>query len=135
MRVLATGLATYPDVTVVCGELELDPENRDTVINPRVVVEVLSDSTEKYDRGVKLQHYRQIPTLGAVVLVWQHEHRIEVWEREADGTWAARASGAGETAAIAAIGCTLASTRSIVTRSASVTATRRAAPARAAASR
>jgi len=108
VRVLATGLATYPDVTVICGELEVDPENRDTAVNPRVVVEVLSDSTEKYDRGVKLQHYRQIPSLGAVVLVWQHERRIEVWERAADETWAAHASVAGETARIATIAATLA---------------------------
>ena len=107
VRVLATGLATYPDVTVVCGALELDPANRDTAVNPRVVVEVLSTSTEKYDRGVKLQHYRQIPALAAVVLVWQRERRIEVWEREADGTWAARASGPGETASIATVACTL----------------------------
>jgi Uma2 family endonuclease len=107
VRVLATGLATYPDVTVVCGELEVDPANRDTAVNPRVVVEVLSDSTEQYDRGVKLQHYRQIPTLGAVVLVWQHERRIEVWERDDTGTWNAQASGAGETAHVEGIGCTL----------------------------
>ncbi len=84
------------------------PANRDTAVNPSVVVEVLSDSTEKYDRGVKLQHYRQIPSLGAVVLVWQHERRIEVWERGADGTWAARASGSGETARIEAVACSLA---------------------------
>lgn len=108
VRVLATGLATYPDVTVVCGELAVDPENRDTVVNPRVVVEVLSDSTEKYDRGVKLQHYRQIPALGAVVLVWQREHRIEVWERNSDASWTARASGDGETARVDVIACTLA---------------------------
>jgi Uma2 family endonuclease len=108
VRVLATGLATYPDVTVVCGELHVDPENRDTAVNPCVVVEGLSDSTEKYDRGVKLQHYRKIPSLGAVVLVWQREHRIEVWERGADDTWAARASVDGETAEIMAIACTLA---------------------------
>ena len=107
VRVLATGLATYPDATIVCGELALDPANRDTVVNPRIVVEVLSDSTEKYDRGVKLEHYRQIPALGAVVLVWQRERRIEVWEREAAGTWAARASGPGETARIASVACTL----------------------------
>lgn len=108
VRVLATGLATYPDVTVVCGELAVDPANRDTAVNPSVVVEVLSDSTEKYDRGVKLQHYRQIPSLGAVVLVWQHERRIEVWARGADGTWAARPSGSGETARIEAVACSLA---------------------------
>jgi Uma2 family endonuclease len=108
VRALATGLATYPDVTVICGEPELDPENRDTVTNPRVVIEVLSNSTEKYDRGVKLKHYRKIPALGAVVLVWQHEQRIEVWSRGVGDAWVAHASGPGERAEIAVIDCTLA---------------------------
>lgn len=108
VRVLATGLAAYPDVTVVCGEPELDPDDEDTVTNARVVVEVLSDSTERFDRGLKMKHYRQIPKLGAVVLVWKREQRIEVWERQSDDAWIATASGARETAAITAIGCTLA---------------------------
>ena len=107
VRVLATGLATYPDVTVTCGDLEIDPENRDTVTNPKVVVEVLSESTAKYDRGLKLKHYRQVPALGAVVLVWQDDQRIEVWARQADDTWTAQASSRGETAAITCIGCVL----------------------------
>lgn len=107
VRVLATGLAAYPDVTVVCGALELDPENRHTVTNPRVVIEVLSDSTERWDRNVKLQHYRQVPALAAVVLVAQRERLIEVWSRGADGEWASRASGPGEIAEIPAIDCTL----------------------------
>ena len=54
VRVLATGLATYPDVSVVCGRMEIDPENRNTITNPIVLVEVLSDSTESYDRSIKL---------------------------------------------------------------------------------
>jgi Uma2 family endonuclease len=107
VRVRATGLATYPDVTVVCGELELDPQNEDTVTNPTVIVEVLSDSTERYDRGVKMRHYQQIPTLAGVLLVSQHEPRIEVWERQTDETWTMQANGPGGTAAIAAIDCTL----------------------------
>lgn len=107
VRVLATGLATYPDVSVVCGEPALDPESKHTVTNPRVVVEVLSDSTEHYDRGLKLTHYRQIPSLGAVVFVWQREQRIEVWSRGADDAWTACASGPGETAEIPVVECTL----------------------------
>lgn len=107
VRVLATGLAAYPDVTVACGALELDPENRHTVANPRVVVEVLSDSTERWDRGLKLEHYQKIPALAAVVLVAQREQRIEVWSRAGNGTWSARTSGPGETAEIPAIDCTL----------------------------
>lgn len=108
VRVLATGLATYPDVSVVCGEPELDPESKHTITNPRVVVEVLSDSTEEYDRGLKLEHYQQIPALETVVLVAQREQRIEVWSRGDDGVWTSRSSGPGEVAAIPAIQCTLA---------------------------
>src|SRR4051812_20568072 len=59
IRVLATGLASYPDVTVVCGALRTDPESADTVTNPMVVVEVLRDSTMDYDLGEKLEHYRK----------------------------------------------------------------------------
>src|SRR5258708_31296765 len=69
IRVLATGLATYPDVTVVCKPVELDPLDRHTVTNPTLVVEVLSPSTAAYDRGEKLAHYQQIPSLREVVLV------------------------------------------------------------------
>lgn len=88
VRVAATGLATYPDITVVCGHLELDPEDikQHTVINPSVVVEVLSPSTEEYDRGEKLLNYQQIPSLREVVLVAQDERRVEVWRR-GEGGW------------------------------------------------
>ena len=100
VRVLATGLATYPDVTVVCGELERDPESPATVVNPRVVVEVSSDGTEAYDRGQKLDHHRRIPSLAAVVLVSHRTPTIEVWERTADGAWRRREFVAGQAAEI-----------------------------------
>ena len=87
VRVKATGLATYPDVTVVCGPNELDPDDRNTVLNPNLLVEVLSDSTERYDRGTKLQHYQQIETLQEVVLLSHREPRVEVFRREAEGSW------------------------------------------------
>jgi Uma2 family endonuclease len=103
VRVLATGLATYPDVTVVCGDLEPDPESATTVANPRVVVEVLSDGTEGYDRGQKLDHYRSIPSLAAVVLVSHRAPAIEVWERRPDGGWGRREFGAGQVAEIEAL--------------------------------
>jgi Uma2 family endonuclease len=103
VRVLATGLATYPDVTVVCGDLERDPESRATVVNPRVVVEILSDGTEAYDRGQKLDHYRRIPSLAAVVLVSHRTPAIEVHERMPDGAWRRREFSAGHTAEIEAL--------------------------------
>jgi Uma2 family endonuclease len=87
VRVLATGLVTYPDVTVVCGPYETDPDSPTTVTNPRVVVEVTSDSTEEYDRGEKLESYKQLATLAAVVFVSHRERLIEVIERGEEGQW------------------------------------------------
>jgi Uma2 family endonuclease len=88
VRVIATGLATYPDVTAVCGALETDHEDRNAVINPRVVVEVLSEGTEEYDRGEKLKHYKMIPSLDAVVIVSQARRHIELWQRSEPWTFA-----------------------------------------------
>jgi Uma2 family endonuclease len=90
VRVLATGLATYPDVSVVCGSIERDPEDEHSVTNPVVIVEVLSDSTEAYDRGEKFAHYRRIPSLRDYLLVSQHKPRIEHYRRNDDGTWTFR---------------------------------------------
>ncbi len=108
VRVVETGLATYPDVTVVCGELERDPENRDAATNPKLVVEITSDSTERYDRTTKLAHYQRIPSLDAVLLVSHRERRIDVWLRAADDSFSASGFGAGECASIPALGVTLA---------------------------
>jgi Uma2 family endonuclease len=107
VRVLATGLATYPDVTVVCGPMERDPESADTVTNPRLVVEVTSKGTEAYDRGEKLDQYRSISSLQAVVLVCHRKPEIEVWEPAADGTWGSRSFGSGQTAEVQALGVRL----------------------------
>ena len=87
VRIRSTGLATYPDVTVVCGALETDPENTSTVTNPTVIVEVLSPSTESYDRGEKLEHYRQVESLRECVLVAHDRRRIELWRRGPGGEW------------------------------------------------
>jgi Uma2 family endonuclease len=85
VRVLATGLATYPDVTIVCGELQRDPEGPSTVVNPKLVVEVLSDSTAAYDRGEKLEQYKLIESLQAVLLFSQTSQRVELHERAERG--------------------------------------------------
>lgn len=89
VRVLATGRATYPDVTVVCGELEGDPVDPSgaTITNPTVLVEVLSASTEHDDRGSKWLHYQLIPALQEYVLVSQSEPRVERYRRLPDGRW------------------------------------------------
>ena len=103
----ATELVTYPDVSVVCGSLERDPIDRTghTVVNPKVLIEVLSPSTADYDRGEKLVHYKQLPSLEAIVLFDHAAERAELWQR-AGTEW--RRSEHTELVPIAAIGCTLA---------------------------
>lgn len=87
IRVRATGLGTYPDASVICGKVQLDPDDdtKTTAVNPRLVVEVLSPATEAYDRGEKLEHYKKLPSLEEVVLVSHSSRRIEVWRREKRG--------------------------------------------------
>jgi len=102
VRVLATGLVTYPDLSVVCGALQTSPEDRNAVTNPALLVEVLSDGTEKYDRGERFAHYRHLPTLKDYVLVSQHTRRIEVYSREGDH-WALRIAEAGQSVALTAM--------------------------------
>lgn len=87
VRIQPTGLYTYPDASIVCGELEFDDERQDTVVNPTVIVEVLSDSTEKYDRGRKADHYRQVASLQELVLIAQDYSHVERFTRQADGSW------------------------------------------------
>ena len=81
IRVSATGLTTYPDVSVVCGARETDPDDQNTVVNPRLIIEVLSPSTAAYDRCEKLRHYQQIESLREVVLVDHASRSLEVARR------------------------------------------------------
>lgn len=88
LRVLATGRATYPDVSMVCGPIEFDPAdpNGTTITNPSLLVEVLSPSTEEVDRGAKLEDYQLISSLEEYVLVSQYP-RIEIYRRLSSGSW------------------------------------------------
>src|SRR5258708_28772461 len=79
--VVATGLDTYPDVTVVCGQEERDEGDRLALTNPIVIVEVTSDGTEGYDRGAKLEHYKQIGSVREIVFVSHREPAIGVLRR------------------------------------------------------
>ena len=81
------GLATYPDVSIVCGELELDTQDVDAIVNPRVIFEVLSKSTESYDRGKKFDFYRQLDSLCEYVLISQEEAQVECFTRQSNGDW------------------------------------------------
>lgn len=87
VRSKATKLSTYPDVTVVCQKIEVDADDSHGVLNPTLIVEVLSESTEGYDRGAKAAHYRRIPSLREYVLVGQGEPLIEVYRRNERGNW------------------------------------------------
>jgi Uma2 family endonuclease len=96
VRIDATDLSTYPDVTVVCGDFQHSDIDRNAVINPILLVEVLSESTEAYDRGEKFAHYRRLPSLREYVLVSGTEPRLESYARNAAGEWVLHEAGPGE---------------------------------------
>ncbi|HEX6083146.1 MAG TPA: Uma2 family endonuclease [Thermoanaerobaculia bacterium] len=96
----SAGLATYPDASVICGPLQQhEPSPKATAINPAVLVEVTSDSSEEYDMGAKLEYYRTIPTLREYVVVSHRQRRVTVHTRGADAQWTSRdVVGGGELA-------------------------------------
>jgi len=102
VRAASSSRYTYPDITVVCGQQIVENTKPETLLNPTVLVEVLSDSTEAYDRGEKFAHYRRIPSLTDYVLVAQDRAYVE-------GIWLYRAlEGRGATLALPNLDCTLA---------------------------
>lgn len=108
VKVSPTGLYTYPDVVVVCGEPRFEDDQVDTLLNPKVIIEVLSESTEKYDRGEKFTHYRALESVTDYLLVAQHQPCIESFHRQADGSWLYSVAQDLEAQIdIAAIGCAL----------------------------
>jgi len=109
VRAKATGLGSYADASVVCGAIELDPEDpkQHTALNPTVLVEVLSPSTEDYDRGEKLGHYKQISSLREVVLIAHDRREIEIVRREPDGSWSRAIANSGQVAHLASLGCNI----------------------------
>lgn len=108
VKVSATGLYTYPDVVVVCGQPRFDDEEEDTLLNPTVIIEVLSKSTEAYNRGEKFAQYRTLESLSDYLLVAQDIARIEHFARQADGAWLfAERSGRDATVVIPSIQCQL----------------------------
>lgn len=84
IRIPGTGRSTYPDLNVVRTSLERAADDAEAIVNPTVIVEVLSESTERSDRGEKFAHYRRIPSLKEYVLVSQDERRIEIFRREGE---------------------------------------------------
>jgi Uma2 family endonuclease len=104
IRVVATGLATYADAAVICGDPFRDPASPTHVTNPIVIIEVLSESTEAYDRGEKREHYQQIASLREYVLVAQDRREIEVHARPAGGIWQRSVYQAGQIVDLPSIG-------------------------------
>ncbi len=87
VRIASANVATYPDVMVICGERQFYDERRDVVTNPTLIVEVLSDSSEAYDRGDKFRNYRNLTSLQAYLLLSQYRIQAELFLRQPDGTW------------------------------------------------
>jgi Uma2 family endonuclease len=104
-----SGLFGYPDVVVVCGEPQFHDERRDVLVNPTIIFEVLSPSTEAYDRGEKFLRYRtQIATLEEYLLISQHKPLVEHYVRQPDGSWSyLSVSGLSEGLVLPAINCQL----------------------------
>ncbi len=87
VRVANTGLYTYPDVSIVCDEPQFEDDHLDTLLNPLLIIEVLSDTTEQYDRGKKFRHYRQLESLAVYLLAAQEEPRVEQFVRQPNRDW------------------------------------------------
>ena len=107
VQVPALETFTYPDVSIVCGQPALYEGSTDVITNPKVLMEVLSESTERYDRGEKAEGYRTIPSVSDHLLVDQHKAHVEHYARQADGSWILREAGAGGTVTIASVSVTL----------------------------
>ncbi|HVW24057.1 MAG TPA: Uma2 family endonuclease [Polyangiaceae bacterium] len=95
VRVEATDLSTFPDATVVCGERRVSPKDPNAIVNPTLLLEVTSDSTEDYDRGEKLANYKQLPSLEVVMFVSHRRPQVTLVERTPDG-WSQREIRSGE---------------------------------------
>jgi len=107
VRIAATGLTTYPDVAVVCGQTLRTPEDPLAVANPVLLIEITSPSTEDYDRGEKLRHYKSLPSVREVLVVSHRAPEVTV-HRRVDDSWAALTSKAGEIVELAGLGARIA---------------------------
>ena len=109
VKVTANGLYTYPDVVVTCEKPRFEDDKFDTLLNPQSIIEVLSDTTEKYDRGKKFELYRQIQSLREYALISQDRAHIELFTKGDDGVWSlSEATGLEATISLPTIGCQLA---------------------------
>lgn len=107
IHVPSTGGSFYPDVSVVCGSAETLAVDPNAITNPVILVEVLSESTEAYDRGAKAAHYRRLESLKEYVLVSQTEQRVEVQRRNERGIWELHFFGPGDHVELNSVGARL----------------------------
>ncbi|PDW03569.1 hypothetical protein CJ255_08120 [Candidatus Viridilinea mediisalina] len=108
VKISQTGLHTYPDIVVVCGTPMFSDKSQDTLLNPLMIVEVLSASTERYDRGMKFQHYRTLESLTVYLLIAHDHPHLEYFARQEQGLWMLReATELTQTLEIEALGCSL----------------------------
>jgi Uma2 family endonuclease len=108
VKVQSTILYTYPDIVITCNEPRFLDSEVDTLLNPQVVIEVLSDSTEKYDRGKKFEHYRTVPSLREYILVSQDHAHIDRFALNEQGQWVLTdATGLDAVIELTAVGCRL----------------------------
>ncbi|HMA36331.1 MAG TPA: Uma2 family endonuclease [Chloroflexia bacterium] len=105
VKVTAQGLYTYPDIAVVCGPAQWEDAQVDTLLNPTLIVEVLSPSTEAYDRGAKFGYYRALPSLQEYLLVAQDKVLVEHFVRAGDGWLLTATTDLGAVVSLPAIGC------------------------------
>jgi len=103
LRIPSTGLSTYPDAAVVCGPTERAPDDRLAVTNPVLLVEVTSPSTEDFDRGEKLRHYKSLPSVREVLIVSHREPRLTVHRRQDDENWSEETAGPGRSVALVSL--------------------------------
>lgn len=109
VKVTRTGSYVYPDAVIACGKPEFEDANVDTLINPTVVFEVLSASTEQYDRGRKWELYRRIPSLSEYLMISQEATRVEQYVRQQSGLWLfAELTEEGDAIELPTVQCTLA---------------------------
>jgi Uma2 family endonuclease len=104
---ISTGIYTYLDASVVCGERHFENTKRDSLLNPTVVFEVLSPSTERYDRGKKFRHYQTVPSISDYLLVSQDVYRVEHFLRQVDGWLLKTYDGLESKVVIASLDCEL----------------------------
>jgi Uma2 family endonuclease len=110
LRVSLTGFYTYPDVVAVCDQPQFADDQKDTLLNPTLIVEVLSESTKDYDRGEKFEHYHTLASLSEYVLIAaQDKYRVEHFARQPDNRWLlSETNRIEDTISLSSISCTLA---------------------------